>query len=374
MLRVGSIALLQETPRKSARRLQLSEWWLLLLRCLLLILLSLILAGPQWKSSTSAAAKRGWVLVPRDLAVFFQRPVDSLVKAGLHAHYFEPGFPEMNGDTTKHLTQNYWATLAQLQQVVTPGQPMYLFTDRQQRHFSGERPRVDMALHWQTAVIPAPLPAGNPADSSRQFTIWAGDHPGDAAFVQAALSAIRQFSGRQLEIKLVDTRAALPASQDWLFWLSDAPAPAVQARHVLRYVPGRPLEEDSWLAGYPDLAVHRYLPAEVAEALWQDGFGHAMLTKDGTNYNAYTHFNNDWNELPWSPRMPGLLLQLIYPGSYPDAQLHDDAAVQPLQVKGLAQMVETPAISLARVGWILLLLVFVAERLLSGLWTKRQQA
>lgn len=371
VLAVGSIALLQETPRNSARRMQLSEKWLLLLRCLIIILLSIILAGPQWKQPASAAAKRGWVLVPRELAHIFQHRVDSLVKAGFRAHYFEPGFPDMDGDTASGPQQDYWATLALLQQAVTPGQPVYLFTDRQLRHFSGERPRVQMNLHWQTAPIPAPASADTPGDSSRQFTIWAGAHADDAAFVQAALQAIRQFSGRQMEIKMVNTTGALPASQDWLFWLSDAPLPAVQAKHVLRYMPGKPGAEDSWLAGYPDLAVRRYVPSAAVDAYWQDGFGHALLTTDGTNYNAYTHFNSTWNGLPWSPRMPGLLLQLIYPGSYPDAQLPDDAAVQPLQIKGLARAAGTPALSLVRAGWILLLLLFVAERLVAGWGLKK---
>lgn len=370
VLAVGSIALLQETPRNSARRLQLSEKWLLLLRCLIVVLLSMILAGPQWKRPASVAAKRGWVLVPRELAGTFQRPVDSLVKAGFHAHYFEPGFPDIDGDTAKAPQQDYWATLALLQQVVTPEQPVYLFTDRQLRHFTGERPHVQMNLHWQTAAIPAPAPVDAAADSSRQFTIWAGAHAADAAFVQAALQAIRQFSGRQMDIKVVRTPEALPASQDWLFWLSDAPLPAVQAKHVLRYMPGKPQPENSWLAGYPDLAVRQYVPSTVMDAHWQDGFGHALLTADGTNYNVYTHFNNAWNDLSRSPRMPGLLLQLIYPGSYPDAQLQDDAAVQPLPVKGLVQAAGTPAISLVRAGWVLLLLLFVAERLAAA-WVQK---
>ncbi|PUZ23067.1 hypothetical protein DCC81_21935 [Chitinophaga parva] len=366
VLAVGSIALLQETPRNSARRVQLSEKWLLLLRCLIIILLSVILAGPQWKQPASAAAKRGWVLVPRQLAGAFQHQVDSLVKAGFRGHYFEPGFPDMDGDTANGPQQDYWSTLALLQQAVTPEQPVYLFTDRQLRHFSGERPRVEMDLHWQTVAIPAPASPDTLADTSRQFTIWAGAHAEDAAFVQAALQAIRQFSGRQMEIKVVSTTGALPASKDWLFWLSEAPLPAVQAKHVLRYMPGKPQPEDSWLAGYTDLVVRRYVPSAAADARWQDGFGHALLTTDGTNYSAYTHFNSTWNGLPWSPRMPGLLLQLIYPGNYPDAQLPDHAAVQPLQVKGMARAAGTPALSLVRAGWLLLLLLFVAERLAAG--------
>src|SRR5216684_1533812 len=79
VLAIGSIAFLEKTSRRKARSRKLSEWGLLLLRCLLLILLSLLLAGPFWKSTSSAEGKKGWVLGGEGVKGY--RPtIDSLIK------------------------------------------------------------------------------------------------------------------------------------------------------------------------------------------------------------------------------------------------------------------------------------------------------
>ncbi|HEY0271618.1 MAG TPA: BatA domain-containing protein [Chitinophaga sp.] len=379
VLPVGSVALLRDNPRNSARSLRFSEWWLLLLRCLLIILLALLLAGPVWKATPGAGARQGWVLVSRPAAHDFNREIDSLVQAGFALHYFESNFPtvrvkELQASDTGR--QNYWATLVLLQQRVLPEQPVYIFTDRLQRHFSGERPRVQLNLHWRTS-LPDTGNIPPPRDTVVQhFTIWTGACPEDAQYVQAALLAIRQFSGLPMEIHMAGAAAALPPQQDWLFWLSDAPLPGVQAAHVLQYAAGHAQSECSWLApGHPDLAVYQRVPApeQGPAACWQDGFGYPLLTRQGTHYYAYTHFNPGWNDLPWSPQLPALLMQLMYPGGYSDRRAMPAGALQPLQVAGMGPAGPPPVKTQQQTGWLLFLILFVLERIMAGLWTKQKE-
>ncbi|PUZ20714.1 N-terminal double-transmembrane domain-containing protein [Chitinophaga costaii] len=378
VLQIGSVALLRETPRSSARSLHVNDWWLLLLRCLLLILLALLLAGPVWKASPGATAKQGWVLVSRPSANAYRKEIDSLVKAGFALHYFEKDFPlvrvkDLQASDTGQ--QNYWATVALLQQVILPGQPVYIFTDRLQRHFSGQRPRVQMELHWRTRVPDTvSMPPPPPDTSIQRFTIYDGSHAADASYVQAALLAIRQFSGKNMEVRRVSTAAALPAQQEWLFWLSESPLPNVKASHVLQYVPGAAQREQSWLQpGNTEIAIYQRVQASEQEALWRDGYGYPLLTRNGTHYYAYTHFNTSWNDLPWSPQLPALLLQLIYPGHYSDQRALPEQAVQPVQVAGIASTIHPPVNDLRTTGWLLLLILFVLERITAGLLTKQKE-
>ena len=65
-LKVGSISLLGESSRQSAKSLKLIDLLLLLLRCLLLIILAIILAKPLWNSINTEKTKSAWILIEEE--------------------------------------------------------------------------------------------------------------------------------------------------------------------------------------------------------------------------------------------------------------------------------------------------------------------
>src|ERR1700709_2006379 len=65
-LKVGSIALMNESAQKSSRSLKLHDILLLLVRCLLLALVALVSTMPLWQKQINSSTIKGWVLLPRE--------------------------------------------------------------------------------------------------------------------------------------------------------------------------------------------------------------------------------------------------------------------------------------------------------------------
>ena len=90
MLKVGSIAFLQNSSKQYAKSFKINDWPLLLLRCLLIVLGSFLLAGPLWKKST--IKEKGWLLIDKqgfNKGYNTYKPlIDSLMKDGFTFHYF----------------------------------------------------------------------------------------------------------------------------------------------------------------------------------------------------------------------------------------------------------------------------------------------
>jgi hypothetical protein len=222
----------------------------------------------------------GWILLPPGQPAKslcgFQTTDRFIIKNRFRLHHFQAGFPEAKlGDSGQSQPISYWSLLQLLNQKIPSGTPVYLFTDNQAGHFIGPRPATALDLHWftlglnDTAIRTVEVFRTNtdssrsiiahtgsngtfytatnssssaPADTSAiNIYIYADAYAADAKYLQAALAAIRDFSQRRIHTKLLGTAAAMPASADWLFWLSDKPMPQSAAIHTLPMQPARPM-------------------------------------------------------------------------------------------------------------------------------------
>ncbi len=424
-LAVGSIALLKENGRQSSRRLRLSDLLLLLLRCLLILLLALLLAGPRWRPAAMPEEK-GWVLIaPQKLPETyrqFQSRIDSLLRTGYTLHYFAPGFREQGLQAALNDTEEMpvdsascWALLDSLQQHAGAPSSLYLFTPNLLSCFYGDRPAIDTAIHWY-AYTPADsvsswrseayavstggllarkvtsrptansyiyeeLPAATKADTTTcRVTVFADAYTHDAGYLKAAITAIQQFTRRKISLLIAGETAALPAQTDWLFWLSAQALPAnVNAHHIWRYDSGAVINTNSWIisaAAAPIPLFRRTRPEDQPAllALWTDGFGDPLLRLEKKGSTDIYHFSSRldpaWNELPWSPAFPGLLLQLLFPDDNTSPPGKDRRAIAAQQLRpdhggrGIDRRRTAPAATdLVPLVWAAVFALFLAERL-----------
>lgn len=426
-LLVGSIALMQENSRQQSRRVKLTDWFLLLLRCLLIILLALLLSKPVWQRRP-VNNEKGWVLMEpshiNETYQQFQPLIDSLLQAGYTFHYLQPGFREVRlpaaleerGDTLADTT-SYWALVAALQQQRANNRAVYLFTPNYLHRFEGLRPVIDTGIHWY-AYTPkdsvatwtagayqtdngtirvrqvSSNPGGTyytyeenrstlPADTTTShLVIFADTYTQDAHYLQAALNAIQQFTRRKMEIAVVHETTALPPAADWLFWLSAKPLPAgISAHNILQYDSGKVVNTTSWLLteNAPPLALYKSIAVQdTAATLWRDGAGHAVLRLEkraaGSIYHFSSRLDPAWNELPWSPAFPAMLLPLLFPDSITVKDKRAIAIQQLAPDTDQQAVVRRAGVSpvtkdLSTVCWIAIVILFLAERL----WVLRTQ-
>ncbi|MBC9929714.1 BatA domain-containing protein [Chitinophaga qingshengii] len=404
VLKISSVQLLTAASVRHARSWRISDWWLLLLRCLLIILLALLLSQPVWRQPLTTRTVKGWVVTEKAAYPAFTKQIDSLLQAGFQLHSPDTGFARLRQpadlppDTA---TGSYWELVQSLSQKVPADLPVYLFTGNRLARFSGPMPAVALPLHWQT-MTPADsvnnwndytyltdgdslrirqgsstsagttfswhdtLPGTD--TSTLTYTIFTDKYPEDARYLEAALKAVQQYTRRKTSLRLVKQSTAVPATQDWLWWLSDSQVPThVKAGRIIRYATGKPLQQSSTIAG-TGIRVFQRLPlADTSGAIWRDGYGTPLLT--GTT--LYTHLNPAWNELPWSGQFPEKLLELMYPVA--SGKQHDRRSIDTRQ---LVLPVEKAAVkhwgvpqqetSLEKITWIILFGVFCIERYLSS--------
>jgi hypothetical protein len=322
ILKVGSIALLQESDRQQARSIKLKDLLLLLLRCLLIILLAILLAKPQYQKSLTIQAEKGWIVVPKtelETAYKNYKPlIDSLTSAGYQFHYFEKGFAKEQlaqalqsaNVITDTLATPYWQTLKALDKEVPAELPVYLFTSKELKRFTDNRPSVYMNLVWKTFAVeesvssflsdaylssagPArvALAVSKPSATIQTFTdiflqqlppnfavrqdehtlfsykdslankseveldttilsvvIFTDRFANDANYLRAAINAIREFGKYRIKLSMVKNVADIPNECDWLFWLSEqAFSPQAPGKNVFLYEKGKEERGHSWL-------------------------------------------------------------------------------------------------------------------------------
>jgi hypothetical protein len=308
-----------------------------------------------------------------------------------------------------------------LNQKIPSNRAVYLFTDNQAGHFIGPRPATALDLHWftlglnDTATRTVEVFRTN-TDSSRSIIahtgsngtfytaknssalasadtsainiyIYADAYAADAKYLQAALYAIRDFSQRRINIKLLGTAAAMPASADWLFWLSDKPMPQSAAIHTLSYAAGQAHERFAAIitpelnAGLENYRLldnkHQLTP------LWTTA-DHSILlgsSMDNTDhYEFNSRFNPQWNNLVWHEQFPTLMAAMILRGQ--DAKqiisltTIDPQQPQPVKVEASALLPkeqDAGGMPLLTICWLLAFCSLVAERWLS-FHTKRRVA
>jgi hypothetical protein len=214
----------------------------------------------------------------------------------------------------------------------------------------------------------------------------------DADYIITALKAVRQYTDHRIKVSRIYSPDSLHTRADWIFWLSADSFPAsLHPRNLFKYKNGEAVNSDSRIYARdgrePDgPALYRIIPSFIdssSQNIWTDGMGRALLTrnnKEFTQYVFYSRINPAWNDLPWSATLPRFILQLLYPEQLTSRDiLQDQRKIDPRQA---APVLYTAGLSpdkmiyqytdLSRYFWVLLLIIFCAERFLS--WNKKSSA
>ncbi len=382
VLRIGSIALLTESSRRLAWSRRITQWWLLILRCLLLLFLALLLAHPYW--SRRVVSGKGWVLTSGSAGPYFML-VDSLLKAGYERHELED-------------SGNYWVGFSRADKSAPAEMPFYVFTPGLASRFAGERPVTGRAVHWysyapvdsasrwiqaawthsgdsiqvlegssrstgtswQRRVVPGRGVEyeGIKVDTGvLRYRIYAdGAYRADGKYVQAALRALRQMTGRPME----------EGDGGWLFWLSAKPLPAITGyRYIWRYAQGKERVLKTWMSGIH--LTKEITGATAGEAVWKDGYGRGVLTREGQVYTFYSRLDANWGDLVWSGRLPVLLQGLFgEERADRDRRLLDPRQVAPVETGAMAGSREAGSevvSDLRPAVWVIVFLLFFLERI-----------
>ena len=400
-LKVGSISLVVENAQRYRNRLRLAEILLLILRCLLIVSIALALAGLQWRSNKIEQSK-GWLLMPREglNATYrhFKPRVDSLLSAGFEFHFFESGFEKGRlsdalADSTERPAgeASYRSIIGALDKQADVSLPIYIFTDQYLHHFSGVRSPVALNLHWEMfspehVVIPASTDT-----TAMQVTIFSQHYTNDARYVQASLEAIRQSTSKRLNITMTRSLREIPEQQDWLFWLEETATPADRyAANVLSYAAGIPNQRASVIRPEdgPLFAtinsrksiIEKDSSEQPADVRWRDGFGQPLLTAlqqaGQIQYKLYTHFNPDWNDLPWSSHFPLILYGLLYADTSAN-RVADQRLIDPIQAMPIISESKDKLMparwtvgSLTGACWLMAFVLFFLERCISFFYSK----
>ncbi|MDB5129028.1 BatA domain-containing protein [Mucilaginibacter sp.] len=228
-------------------------------------------------------------------------------------------------------------------------------------------PSVSLKGAGQTAV---------PVDTSAmRIAIYTDKHAVDAGYLKAALSAAVNFSGRKAVIKQYNNPAQIPGGQTWLFWLSEQAVGggAKSSKNVFKYEAGKVIDVNTWIEPGHIAQAKLINPKIGEEVIWKDGFGKPVLGLDGNTYHFYSRFNPLWSDLVWNDDFPKLILKLInnQPVSVPqqyDKRVLSNAQIQPELVKEnktIASVKAAVQTDLSRYFWLLLVVAFIAERILS---------
>jgi len=409
VLSIGSIDFMDRTSLKKARSRRITGWWLLILRCLLLILLALLLAGPVWKRQPGAGRK-GWVMVTNG----FKNPhlrvtIDSLIRAGFEEHPVK--------------AFSWWGVFSMLDKEAPAGLPFYVFTDGQLQHFLGNRPTTDRPVHWYVSEpgdttiqwVQAAWKQGADSmgvitgssgvtgtsynyrvsgyrvygrdttqvdTSTLHVTVYSDDkYVRDGQWVIGAVRALQQFTRRNIMIASYpassrkDGWSPAGAPSDWVFWLSEK-QPDIKAPNILFYEPGKAIAVDTWIGG-SNIPVEKVTgQPQGPQPIWTDGFGRPVLalerTNTGNRYHFFSHFDPAWNGLVWSKGFPVRMEELLLGQPGQEARTLDSRVIDPAQVApsgGGAEHNGSPAmttsIDLAPLGWLLIFLTLMTERILS---------
>lgn len=172
-------------------------------------------------------------------------------------------------------------------------------------------------------------------------------HAAAARYLRAALQAVAPGLPQPLELRTASPGSKFLIRPDWLFWLSDQPAPAAwlaQARrggHLWQETaaPGTPTNTRLNLHGLTletaavDILRLDTNSTPVAQTMvWETGTGQPVLLRQplgrGSRYQLRTRLQPTWTNLPNTTVLPALLLQLLR-SELVDRQLFADQPAPP---------------------------------------------
>jgi hypothetical protein len=222
--------------------------------------------------------------------------------------------------------------------------------------------------------------------STWRFAIYADRNSPDAGYLRAALESVSQFTKHKAVISQYIDAGQLPVHQSWIFWLSNKPlnkSLIQNSDNLFVYETGKAKDNNSRINGgneslsKPQIALYRSISPVYHEgqAIWLDGFGNPVLSlekQQQTNlYRFYSRFDPSWSDLVWSNDFPKMILRLLVnPASADkkyDRRIIDAGQLMPVINKEdhatAGKIIEQTY--LTNYLWILLVAVFVLERLLA---------
>ncbi|WP_395803718.1 BatA domain-containing protein [Daejeonella sp.] len=218
-LKVGSISLLGESSRQSAKSLKLIDLLLLLLRCLLLIILAIILAKPIWNSINTEETKSAWILIEEEnsKAIYsnFKSEIDSLDRLGYDLRYFEPNFRKIKiEDIQKGITStkdkneafSYWPLLDLLNVKIPANTKAFLFTGNRLTKLGNKRAEISFPLTWKTIT---------PTDSTNSWleNAWFQESGSIMATIATSSPAATTYSTEAFDPTIKNSRLTLNFEQ-----------------------------------------------------------------------------------------------------------------------------------------------------------------
>ncbi|OOQ59167.1 BatA domain-containing protein [Mucilaginibacter pedocola] len=212
------------------------------------------------------------------------------------------------------------------------------------------------------------------------IAVYSDKYAVDVGYLKAALEAATNFIGPKASIKQYTAPSQIPAGQKWLFWVSDAPLDRRlidETSQVFRYEPGK-VSDVSTTITPGNFSLAKLINAQPAgEVIWQDGFGGAVLAKEQRGqtsvYHFYSHFNPSWGDMVWSDAFPQQILKLLSGQPYqvpPEYDKRTLSAKQLLPNSAVnsytpSSVATTSSKDVSPYAWLLLFVVFFAERLLA---------
>jgi hypothetical protein len=228
--------------------------------------------------------------------------------------------------------------------------------------------------------------------NSLSIDIYADEKSSDEKYIKSALQAVSQFTKYPINIKPFIENAHSTAKRNWLFWLSDRSIPQhviSNYQHILIYDNGKATATKSWInfsglyslsLGQQPIGLYKTISAKThpAEVIWRDGFGKPLLALNHNGntelYHFYTRFNPTWNDLVWSADFPQIILKLITDDGFIfDKTKHNRSIIAKEQLKPVfvsefktLNRVYKENADISRFFWLMMVLVFLAERWLAN--------
>jgi hypothetical protein len=224
-----------------------------------------------------------------------------------------------------------------------------------------------------------------------RIAIYTDKFKNDAGYLKAAISAIKKYTGRKIELSEYSTNN-IPSGQNIVFWLSESAVPSgiVPINSIFKYEKGNIEQVSSRINLSPSIIsvekedidlYKRNIYSENSKKgfpVWEDGYGKPVLDLQMENklsvFHFYSRFNPDWNELVWSDNFPKALIPIILPEQ-------NEREIHPSDKRIATQAQIAPALinentrpsdknperqkSLKEQFWLALILIFALERYLT---------
>ncbi len=262
---------------------------------------------------------------------------------------------------------------------------------------SGEQRNASFVVNTENAQLNVSLKGSNQITvdtSTWHFAIYAEKNSADANYVKAALTSIIQFTKHKAIIREYADPARIPANQSWVFWLSTKPVNQLRnCNNLFVYEAGKVKDNNSWIddesgaLSKQKIGSYRSVVATNRNTvnLWRDGFGDPILSLEKQNqtnqYHFYSRFDPSWSDLVWNDNFPKMLLRLII-GPVAKQDISYDKRI--MDVKQLLPAADHEAhtangninerVDISRYLWLLMVLVFIAERWLAHRQSSRATA